>query len=129
MKTIYKQKNIYYDVYIRYGGEIMGISMGSATYARDDAGLRRLEGEFQDDMRKARNALRNYNDVIRAIDKQWEGVDAEKFKKNFKETVDQIVRKVNTYETKVLAALDDDARQFRANQSKIASSLSRVNIK
>ena len=107
----------------------MGISMSSATYARDDAGLRRLKGEFQDDMRKARNALRNYNDVIRAIDKQWEGVDAEKFKKNFKETVDQIVKKVNTYEQKVLAALDEDARQFRANQSKIASSLSRVNIK
>lgn len=107
----------------------MGISMNSATYARDDAGLRRLKGEFQDDMRKARNALRNYNDVIRAIDKQWEGVDAEKFKKNFKETVDQIVKKVNTYEQKVLAALDEDARQFRANQSKIASGLNRVNIR
>lgn len=107
----------------------MGISMNSATYARDDAGLRRLKNEFSDDMRKARNALRNYNDVIRAIDKQWEGVDADKFKKNFKETVDQIVKKVNTYEQKVLQALDDDAKQFRANQSKIASSLNRVNIR
>ncbi len=106
-----------------------GLNMNSATYARDDAGLRRLKSEFQDDMRKARNALRNYNDVIRAIDKQWEGVDADKFKKNFKETVDQIVKKVNTYEQKVLAALDEDARQFRANQSKIASGLNRVNIK
>lgn len=106
-----------------------GLNMSSATYARDDAGLKRLKSEFQDDMRKARNALRNYNDVIRAIDKQWEGVDAEKFKKNFAGTVDQIIKKVNTYEQKVLAALDEDARQFRANQSKIASGLNRVNIR
>ena len=107
----------------------MGISMSKATYARDDSGLKKLKNEFSDDMRKARNTLKNYDDVMKAIDKQWEGVDANKFKANFKETVEQIIKKVNTYEQKVLAALDEDARQFRANQAKIASGLSRINLK
>jgi len=107
----------------------MGISMNSATYARDDAGLRKLKSEFSSDMTRTRNALRDYNNIFKAIDKEWSGADADRFKANFKDTVEQIIRKVNTYEQKVLAVLDEDARQFRANQNRIASSLNKINLR
>ena len=112
------------------GGETMAkgstLTMGNATYARDEAGLKALKANITGDIDRAIKTLSNcneYESFISTIQKNWSGEDATKYINQFKKAVSNLANTYKTYKTTVTTALDKDIAQFKSMQSTNASKI------
>ena len=96
------------------------LSMSNATFARDEAGLRKLKANITGDIDRAINTLTScnqYNTFISAVQKNWSGEDATKYIAQFKKAVSNLAKST------VTSALDKDIAQFKSMQSTNASKI------
>ena len=102
------------------------LSMSNATFARDEAGLRKLKANITGDIDRAINTLTScnqYNTFISAVQKNWSGEDATKYIAQFKKAVSNLASTYKQYKSTVTSALDKDIAQFKSMQSTNASKI------
>ena len=109
------------------------LTMSNATFARDEAGLKKLKANITGDIDKAIETLSNcneYNNFLSTVQKNWSGADADKFIAQFKKAVSNLASTYKQYKSTVTAALDKDIAQFKSmqstNASKIAGTASKI---
>ncbi len=102
------------------------LTMGNATYARDEAGLKKLKADITGDIDRAIKTLKNcnaYDNFMSTIKKNWSGEDANKFIAQFEKSVSNLASTYKQYKSTVTAALDKDIAQFKSMQSANASKI------
>lgn len=97
-----------------------GLTMSNATYARSAKGRKTLtETTLIDDINKITKAINgsNYQNVIKAINNNWVGADAEDFKKKIDATRKNILTGITTLQKKFATAINSEAKEFASFQS------------
>ena len=109
----------------------MALSMGQADYARDAAGRKKLVSDLQGDIDVAIKALTGaeYNAVLQAVNAYWVGADAEQFKKNLKESANELAGLFKNFKSQIQSAADTDAKRFASMQSSNATAVKNAKTK
>ena len=102
----------------------MALDMSSATYARDEAGRKKLLTDLQGDISKAIKTVENESKTVEGtIQKYWLGADATQFIKSFKSATNEIATLYKQYNSMITAALNEDTKQFSSMQAKNANTI------
>ncbi len=106
----------------------MALDMGSATYARDASGRKKLIADLQGDLKTARSAItgNELTTLLKEVDKYWSGADANRFKSEIKETANKIANDMKQFDKELDSVINDDDKQFRKLQSTNASSIGQL---
>lgn len=93
-----------------------------ATYGRA-ANTNKFVVELKNSIKKTTTDLTGtkYNEILAAIEENWSGADADKFKKQFKDAISNLQKKYKEYDKIVEQAFKDDADSFLKMQNNNAS--------
>lgn len=96
-----------------------------ATYARSNLGMRKLIANLQGDIKKACDAMsgKEYDNFIKQVRKNWSGVDADAFIKDFKKDIETAKKSIKTYSSKIQSTIERDNSAFRKMQKANVSKL------
>ena len=99
----------------------MALDMTNATYARSASGAKTLkENSFATSIAAIKKAINGdkYKEVIKAVDNNWVGADADDFIRDISRTKNDIISRINTLQNTFSTAIDGEAREFASFQAK-----------
>ena len=96
-----------------------------ATYARSNAGMKKLIANLQGDIKKACDAMSGteYNKFINQVRRNWSGVDADAFIKDFKKDIETAKKSIKAYSSQIQSTIERDNYSFRKMQKSNISKL------
>ncbi len=99
----------------------MAVTMTNLAYGRDADGRTKLLNDLKADIGNAKKELTgsNLTAIITAVDNNWSGADAEKFKKELKEKAESLQKSFEAYSAIIESSLTQDATGFAKMQSKL----------
>ena len=106
------------------------MSMDNFTYARSDAGRKKLIADLKADIEDAKRALKgtDYNTLKDSVNKYWVGTDKNKFVKMLDQSVADITKKFDQFKTQIESAINADAAAFKSMQASNAQSINKIKL-